>query len=122
MGVLMGGQPSGKQIFDGMSCKLCDKRVIDDPMHIILKCDALQLVRANSLDKLKEVMPQAMWLSFNVLMDEDKLSFIISAFNCDFTPEWQDIYIEVAKWIYITYKLRNELYDALATGSNGATE
>ena len=112
MGVLMGGQPSGLQIFDGISCRLCGSRE-NDSIHIVLRCQTLESVRNAHLDRLKDTMPQAMWIHFNRLSDAGKISFFTSAFYCDFTPEWKHMYIEVAKWFYCIYKRRYELYEAL---------
>ena len=60
IGVLMGGQPLGKQFFDGIPCRLCGKREIAESVHVILTCEALQAVRADCLDRVKRVMPHPM--------------------------------------------------------------
>ena len=79
MGVLMGGQPSGIQIFDGILCKLCEDRRKDDSIHTLMKCKSLAHIRAVYFDRIKQVMPQAMWNNFILLSDENKVSFFINS-------------------------------------------
>ena len=62
------------------------------------------------MDKIRHAMPNAMRDDFTKLNDQEKASFLLSAFKCDYTPEWDVLYMEVAKWVLDIYKARHRCY------------
>ena len=53
-------------------------------------------------------MSQAMKDDFQNLSDNDKIQFLLSGMNIKFTPEWIDIYHDIATGIYKMYRERDD--------------
>ena len=120
MAVLLGGQPSGLQCnFGGSPCRICDARVKDTKVHVLLYCEAMTLDRQNKLKVVIERMPQPMKNSYNDLNINEKLSFLLSGLKSNSTFEWPDVYEAIAQWVYCMYETRKIKYDYLDGLSDG---
>ena len=68
--VLTGCQPKGLQCNIGRTfCNICDKRAIDNSLHVLLKCDALNVLREACMNSILQSMPDNMKTSYSQLTD-----------------------------------------------------
>ena len=114
--VLMGGQPCTLQIFEGPYCINCLSRELDHSCHVLFNCVSLEVKRNLCIEKIRKAMPIAMWEDFVKMQDLSKTSLMLSGFQCQYTKEWNNLYIEVVKFVYSMYSLSRELYDVSQKG------
>ena len=82
--VLTGCQPKGLQCNIGRTfCNICDKRAIDNSLHVLLKCDALNVLREACMNSILQSMPDNMKTSYSRLTDAEKIVFMLSGLNCN---------------------------------------
>ena len=108
----MGGQPRAMQKnFGKKLCYICDARVVDDPLHILLECDSLCNIRSDKLQSLYASMPRQMMTCFEEMTGIEKLRFLLSPLNCDYVAEWLHVYVAIANMVFSLYTTRAKLYD-----------
>ena len=93
MSVLMGSQPVGKLCnFKSKLCRLCKARKIESPLHVLYGCTELGIVRYRLHVTVMNAMPNTMREHYSNMIVEQKMSFLLSAMNVEFTSEWINTY------------------------------
>lgn len=84
----------------GVACHLCDAWAHADAVHVLFACDSLAPVRAEFWENVLREMPIPMadYVSTQ-LNSADKTQFLLSGFNCSYTPEWLNLYAVVAMFV-----------------------
>ena len=114
MAVLCGGQPAKKQSnFVSRLCKLCHLRARETPEHILFICPALEFNRSQLIMYTTNAMPNTMTEEFAQYNIATKLSFLLSGLRSKFTPEWENVYLSVLRFVWEIYETRKQLYDAM---------
>ena len=58
--------------------------------------------------KVYDAAPSAMRAGIDTMNNEEKAVFLVSGFRCDYTPEWEELYIATINFCYVLYKQRRE--------------
>ena len=110
--LICGSQPKFFQCnFNNMFCGLCPDRLIDSPIHVLFECQSLNIYRNLYLSKIRLSMPFAMKQEFNHMNCSDKLKFILSAMNSQYSREFLLIYKSMSIFVYEMYRARKKLYE-----------
>ena len=98
-------------MYSGMSpvCPLCTDNVSETAYHMFFDCKTFTNSRANLWREVEHTVPVAMLEELNRMNSRQKSEFIISAFRCDYTEEWSDMYMAIANFVYHMYKKRQSL-------------
>lgn len=96
---------SGQQ---ALSRKMHDQKTIrndlmHDQKHILFRCSKLGQLREITWGLVLQSMPIPMAEHVKRLNDAAKVTFLLSGFRVNFTPEWSDVYASVANFIFIMY-------------------
>ena len=114
MSVLMGGQPIKLGCnFDSAYCKICRSRNVESVLHIMFGCPELGIERFASLEKVRNSMLPAMRESFDNMIVEDKLIFLLSAMNSSYTAAWSDLYRDIVNFVDKMYQTRFSKYKTI---------
>ena len=110
--LICGTQPKFFQCnFNNMFCCLCPDRIVDSPIHVLFECPALNVHRNIYLSKIRLSMPLAMKNEFISMTYSDKLTFILSAMNSNYSREFSIIYKSMSLFVYEMYRARKKLYE-----------
>ena len=90
---------------------LCSNYQRDDCYHVLFNCSALNETREEYLARLYDVMPQAMANVVNEITIKDKVKFLLSPLNSRYIPEWNNIYVAIASFVFAVYSQRANIYD-----------
>ena len=115
MAVMMGGQVRGIQCNLGVRmCGLCNDRCRENPEHVLFECQILESFRDRAWSQVLSCMPRGMVSSIGCYNNGEKLRFLLSGLRCESViTEWQNIFEEVAIFVYAMYSHRKEKYDML---------
>ncbi len=83
------------------------RRVHDTREHILFQCHGLCEIRIVLWKDVITNCPKQMVKELEKTNVFDRTKFILNAFNCNFTPEWNNLYASMAKFchkMYDTYK------------------
>ena len=86
-------------------------RVIDSPARVLMQCEELDHVRYNAMEAFENVMSPAMKEEFSYMSYEKKTTFILTVMNCDYIPEWNEIYDKMSEAVHKIYSERKKLYE-----------
>ena len=73
---------------------------------MLWQCKALDAQRAQSIKRLKEVMPPNMYKDLLKLPLEERTYVLISGLGGSYIKEWQSIYISILDMVYKLYSYR----------------
>ena len=113
MALLCGTQPKGYGVNFGHNqrCQLCGSFETETTQHVVFECEGLEVIRRPNMMRLHEAMPYAMKLSYNELINTEKLDFILGGLRCNrYEHQWKDIYASISKMILELYRHRAFLY------------
>ena len=114
MSILLGGQPKGIQCnFESDYCRLCANYMKESPTHVLFECPALQETRDSTWPGLLQSMPNAMSESMTSSNNEERTKQMLSCYG-GHIPEWNHIYSNTAKMVYLMYKQRHSIYTSNA--------
>ena len=115
LAVMMGGQPRGIQCNLGVRmCGLCNDRCRENPEHVLFECQILESFRDRAWSQVLSCMPRGMVSSIGCYNNGEKLRFLLLGLRCESViTEWQNIFEEVAIFVYAMYSHRKEKYDML---------
>ena len=104
-----GTQPRGLQCnFRCQQCRLYCKQRLDDAMHIIFQCSALEATRIWAA--VLDVLPNAMAADISHKSWHAVLHLTLSGFGDQFIPEWKPIDLHAACFVHSMYKGRYQMY------------
>ena len=110
--LICGTQPKFFQCnFNNMFCCLCPDRIVDSPIHVLFECPALNVYRNIYLSKIRLSMPLAMKNEWIDMTNSNKLIFILSAMNSNYSREFTIIYKSMSLFVYEMYRMRKKLYE-----------
>ena len=95
------GQCNGSKI-----CKLCDLYETETVSHLLFSCTKFTVLRATQWAEVLNSMPDQMAQHVLTLNSRDKVIFLMSGFNGNYTVEWLDIYEVVCNFISRIYMAR----------------
>ena len=114
MSFIMGGQPSGLQRnLEFPICLLCNNYHCEDCYHVLFYCNASNETHEVYLSRLHDVMPQSMANEMNQMTIRDKVRFLLSPLQSSYIPEWNNIYVAIASFIFAMYPQKASMYDEI---------
>ena len=109
--IASGTQPKGLQCnFRYQQCRLCCEQRLDDAMHILFQCPALEATCSNTWTAVLDALSNAMAADISCKSWHAVLHFILSGFGDQYIPEWKSIYLRTACSIHSMYKERYQMY------------
>ena len=95
-------------MYNGVSpvCTLCDAVARETVYHMLFDCEAFSDTRNRMWSECEYNIPEAMFRELSVMSSKQKVEFIVSAFRCDYTDGWSDVYKTIADFCYTMYKER----------------
>ena len=94
--------------FGNRFCQLC-KNENESPLHILLYCEKLEVVRHEYWVKLENTMPPALKQEFENRHGKEKLFWLLSPLGNSYVKEWGQIYCQIAVFVHKIYELRHIL-------------
>ena len=108
--IASGTQPKGLQCnFRYQQCRLCCEQRLNDAMHFLFQCPALEAIGSNTWTAVLDALPNAMAADISGKSWHVVLHLILSGFGDQYIPEWKSIYIRTACFIHSMYKERYEM-------------
>ena len=111
--LLCGTQPNGYGVNFGPNqrCNLCESFVTETTQHVVFECEGLEVIRGPNRTRLRNAMPYAMRISYDDMINTQKLDFLLSGLGCDkYEHQWRDIYDAISRMIHELYRHRAFLY------------
>ena len=93
-------------------CNLCGEYDDEFVAHHMFVCkyDHLIRERLRLWKSVQDSGPRNLVTHMEMLNPLDRLQFILAGFNCQFMPEWSDLYQSLCKFTYNMYKTINCLH------------
>ena len=105
--LLCGNEPRGMQCnYDSKFCKLCECRQNDTLEHILFWCSSLADIRETRYMKLLQCMPLGMRASYDEMIVNDKIVFLLSGMQAEF----ECVMTGIVEFIYEMYRERKRIY------------
>merc|ERR1712008_134261 len=84
MAALMNAQPKGTLCNMYNNCTLCNTRIIEMPVHVVIECTKLRDVRDIYIymGLVRAEMPAGMIIEFDSMTNRDKCQFLLSGLRC----------------------------------------
>jgi hypothetical protein len=96
----------GQRNNNSLLCKQCDLYEVENVSHLLFECTRFNDVRTSAWDDVINEMPLPLITHMNQMGIRKRTEFLFSGFNCNFTPEWLDLYEAAALYIHKLYRLR----------------
>ena len=87
-------------------CEKCTARAIENPEHIVFRCEANIVQRQNMFKDLKSLCPPAMYRDLMIMSIDEKFAFILGGLGNTYNAEWSPIYHCIAHHIHCIYHAR----------------
>ena len=91
--------------------QLCDKLVSETAHHLLFECNGFQVTREKYWKYVVDEIPPAMMQDVEGMSATRRTEFLLSGLNCDYVPEWANIYKVIADYCYAMYKERRDTTD-----------
>ena len=92
------------------ACQMCDTNTPETADHMLFVCPKLSDIRKTLWDRVQLSVPPAMQAEMGSMSPYQKLSFLLSGLRCPYVKEWDEIYKNVANFIYDLY-IQRKLYN-----------
>ena len=88
------------------NCELYHPESID---HVLFECSQNRDTRARLWQAIIEHCPPAMVKDLHQMSNRDKTRYFLNALYCDYTPEWNTVYVALCQFMSTLYKDRLSL-------------
>ena len=85
-------------------CHICQDYDRNSVEHIMFTCSSLHNTRVDKWRNVIRDCPPQMINEFNCMTEHQRWYFMLNCFNCDFVPEWVELYASVSTYISCMFK------------------
>ena len=112
MAALMNAQPKGTFCNMYNNCTLCNTRIIEMPVHVVIECTKLRDIRDIYMGLVRAEMPAGMIIEFDSMTNRDKCQFLLSGLRCQsLHDEWNGLLAGISRMVLKLYSRRRTLFD-----------
>ena len=90
-------------------CDLCTMYCPETINHVLFECDQNTAVHITMWQSILDNCPPAMADDLSRMTSKEKTTYVLNALYCNYTPEWNNLYLYICQFISTMYTDRMSL-------------